>query len=129
MFYYTIRKNAPPLDIASTNLLTKFHKDWTINEASKVLTRNKTIAKHYMSKCQVNWTINVICRVLTRFYYSHIKKNALHLGRHAFQPNGTISNYIRPRYHWDMKNAPPPGYHGFQKSVRHFDSTHHVKPM
>ncbi|KAH3884575.1 hypothetical protein DPMN_008558 [Dreissena polymorpha] len=62
-FYYcNVRKNAPPLgshfvqaniiifeliqDIIETNLLTKFHDDWTINVAS---------------------------RVLTRFYYSHIK--------------------------------------------------------
>ncbi|KAH3850786.1 hypothetical protein DPMN_093259 [Dreissena polymorpha] len=48
-------KNAPPLgshvcqanvtlfkliqDIIGTNLLTKFHEDWTINAASRVLTR------------------------------------------------------------------------------------------
>ncbi|KAH3754123.1 hypothetical protein DPMN_188784 [Dreissena polymorpha] len=55
-FYYShIRKNAPPLgshvfqanvsifeliqDIVETNLLTKFHKDWKINEPSRELTR------------------------------------------------------------------------------------------
>ncbi|KAH3822585.1 hypothetical protein DPMN_124369 [Dreissena polymorpha] len=55
-FYYShIRKNAPTLgshvfqanvtnfefiqDIIETNLLTKFHEDWTINVASRVLTR------------------------------------------------------------------------------------------
>ncbi|KAH3845821.1 hypothetical protein DPMN_088111 [Dreissena polymorpha] len=55
-FYYNhIRKNVPPLgshvfqanvtifeliqDIIEFNLLTKFQKDWTINVASKVLTR------------------------------------------------------------------------------------------
>ena len=55
-FYYSrIRINAPPLgshvfeaniiifeliqDIIETNLLTKFHEDWTINVASRVLTR------------------------------------------------------------------------------------------
>ncbi|KAH3729567.1 hypothetical protein DPMN_055538 [Dreissena polymorpha] len=55
-FYYShIKKNAPPLgshvfqakvtifkliqDIFETNLLTKFHEDWTINVASRVLTR------------------------------------------------------------------------------------------
>ncbi|KAH3696135.1 hypothetical protein DPMN_083598 [Dreissena polymorpha] len=56
--YGHIRKNAPPLgslpcfsgkrkltifkliqDIIQTNLLTKFHEDWTINVASRVLTR------------------------------------------------------------------------------------------
>ncbi|KAH3883328.1 hypothetical protein DPMN_007282 [Dreissena polymorpha] len=55
-FYYShIRKNAPPLgshvlqsnstifeliqDIIETNLLTKFHEDWTINVVSRELTR------------------------------------------------------------------------------------------
>ncbi|KAH3831703.1 hypothetical protein DPMN_104973 [Dreissena polymorpha] len=55
-FYYShIRKNAPPFgshvfqanitifeliqDIIETNLLTKFHEDWTINVASRELTR------------------------------------------------------------------------------------------
>ncbi|KAH3727134.1 hypothetical protein DPMN_053059 [Dreissena polymorpha] len=55
-FYYShIKKNAPPLgsnvcqanitifeliqDIIETNLLTKFHEDWTINLASRELTR------------------------------------------------------------------------------------------
>ncbi|KAH3713532.1 hypothetical protein DPMN_073324 [Dreissena polymorpha] len=55
-FYYShIRKNAPPLgshvfqakvtifeliqDIIETILLTKFHEDWTINVASRELTR------------------------------------------------------------------------------------------
>ncbi|KAH3796144.1 hypothetical protein DPMN_149711 [Dreissena polymorpha] len=111
MFYYShIWKNAPPLgdhfhkdwtiNVASrvltrkmpcpcirTNLITKFHDNRTINVASRVLTR-----KNDLTKFQVNWTINVISRVLTRFYYSHVKKNAPHRGRHAFQPNGTISN-------------------------------------
>ncbi|KAH3826099.1 hypothetical protein DPMN_127992 [Dreissena polymorpha] len=55
-FYYShIRKNAPPLgshvfqanvtifelfqDIIETNLLTKFHEDWTKNVASRELTK------------------------------------------------------------------------------------------
>ncbi|KAH3865997.1 hypothetical protein DPMN_029045 [Dreissena polymorpha] len=57
-FYYShIRKNAPPLgshvfqanvtifkliqDIIKTNLLTKFHEDWTINVASRDARRTK----------------------------------------------------------------------------------------
>ncbi|KAH3698256.1 hypothetical protein DPMN_085775 [Dreissena polymorpha] len=60
-FYYShIRKNAPPLgshvfqanvtifeliqDIIETNLLTKFHADWTINVASRELTRQMLLA-------------------------------------------------------------------------------------
>ncbi|KAH3865870.1 hypothetical protein DPMN_028914 [Dreissena polymorpha] len=84
-FYYShIRKNVPPLgshvfqakdtifelikDISGMNLLTKFHEDQTINVAS---------------------------RVLTRFYYSHIRKNALPLGSHVFQANVTIFELIQ----------------------------------
>ncbi|KAH3700872.1 hypothetical protein DPMN_075853 [Dreissena polymorpha] len=60
-FYYSnIRKNAPPLgshvfqanitifeliqDIIETNLLTQFHEDWTINVASRELTRQMLTA-------------------------------------------------------------------------------------
>ncbi|KAH3804852.1 hypothetical protein DPMN_133144 [Dreissena polymorpha] len=43
---------------------------------------------------------NVTCRVQTRFYYSHIKKNALPEncpapGGHVFQPTGTIFELIQ----------------------------------
>ncbi|KAH3873121.1 hypothetical protein DPMN_036347 [Dreissena polymorpha] len=84
-FYYShIRKIAPPLgshvfqaniiifnliqDIIETNLLTKFHEDWTINVAS---------------------------RVLTRFYHSHIKKNAPPPGGHVFKATKTIFELIQ----------------------------------
>ncbi|KAH3741424.1 hypothetical protein DPMN_048149 [Dreissena polymorpha] len=50
------------------NLLTKFYEDQKINVAS---------------------------RVLTRFYYSHIRKNALPLGSHVFQANVTIFELIQ----------------------------------
>ncbi|KAH3734890.1 hypothetical protein DPMN_041341 [Dreissena polymorpha] len=131
-----IRKNAPPLgghvfqanekcltpgghvlkitgiifelvqDIIGMNLLIKFHEDWTINVAS---------------------------RVLTRFYYSHIRKNAPPLGSHVFQAKVTIIELIQDisgtnllsKFHEDWKinvasrvltrkNAPPPGGHVFQ---------------
>ncbi|KAH3734842.1 hypothetical protein DPMN_041292 [Dreissena polymorpha] len=69
-------KNAPPLgshvfqaniiifyhiqDIIQSNLLTKFHEDWTINVASRVLTRkNAPLLFHDDQK------INVTSRVLT----------------------------------------------------------------
>ncbi|KAH3861516.1 hypothetical protein DPMN_024446 [Dreissena polymorpha] len=95
-FYYShIRKNAPPLrshffqanimifeliqDIIETNLLTKFHEDWTINVASRVLTRfyYSHITKNappmvvmfgtnLLSKFHEDWTINVASRELTR---------------------------------------------------------------
>ncbi|KAH3734434.1 hypothetical protein DPMN_040874 [Dreissena polymorpha] len=145
-FYYShIRKNAPPLgshvfqanvtifkliqDINKTNLLTKFHEDWTINVAS---------------------------RVLTRFYYSHIRKNAPPPGRHVFQPTVIIFKlekcpapwqpcFSSKGYHFELiqdiigtnllskfhedrkinvasrgltrKNAPPHGSHVFQANT------------
>ncbi|KAH3889827.1 hypothetical protein DPMN_013891 [Dreissena polymorpha] len=103
-FYYShIRKNAPPFgshvfqaniiifklnqDIIATNLLTKFHEDWTINVVSRVLTRKnaphpgghvceatKTIFKliqdiigtHILTKFHDDRKINVTSRMLTR---------------------------------------------------------------
>ncbi|KAH3892938.1 hypothetical protein DPMN_017074 [Dreissena polymorpha] len=124
----SIEKNAPPpgglvfqpkgiifelvQDIIGMNLLIKFHEDWTINLAS---------------------------RVLTRFYYSHIRKNAPPLGSHVFQAKVTIFKLIQDiigtnlltKFHEDRninmasrvltrfynshirKNAPPPGGHVF----------------
>ncbi|KAH3838111.1 hypothetical protein DPMN_111517 [Dreissena polymorpha] len=76
------KKNAPPLgshvfqanvtifdliqDIIETNLLTKFHEDWTINVAS---------------------------RVLTRFYYSHLRKTAPPPGGHFHDNWAKIVTY------------------------------------
>ncbi|KAH3785061.1 hypothetical protein DPMN_163144 [Dreissena polymorpha] len=121
-FYYShIMKNAPPLhshvfqeniiifeliqDIIGTfiyYLLTKFHEDWTINVASRVLTRKNApplfyddriinvasrvltrknapppwwpyiIGMNLLTEFHEDWTINGASRVLTRFCYSHI---------------------------------------------------------
>ncbi|KAH3882091.1 hypothetical protein DPMN_006022 [Dreissena polymorpha] len=54
-------------DIIGMNLLTKFHEDWILNVAS---------------------------RMLTRFYYSHIEKNAPPPGSHVLQPTGIIFKLI-----------------------------------
>ncbi|KAH3730074.1 hypothetical protein DPMN_056053 [Dreissena polymorpha] len=141
-FYYShIWKNAPPLgshffqaniiifeliqDIIETNLLTKFHEDWTINVASRVLTRKNApplfhddrkinvtsrvltkkiapplwwpyiIGMNLLTEFHEDRTINVASRVLTRFYYSHIRKNAPPLGSHVFQANVTIFELIQ----------------------------------
>ncbi|KAH3861349.1 hypothetical protein DPMN_024276 [Dreissena polymorpha] len=100
-----IRKNALPLgghvfqanvtifefiqDIIKTNLLTKFHEDWTINVASREKCPapwqpcfqptgiifelvQDIIGMNLLTKFHEDWTINVASRVLTRFYYSHI---------------------------------------------------------
>ncbi|KAH3706604.1 hypothetical protein DPMN_065992 [Dreissena polymorpha] len=75
----TLEKNTPPHDIIGTNLLRKFHKDQTINVASRVLT--STLKKdapptRFSSKWTIfqvvpdiifqnDRTINVASRVLT----------------------------------------------------------------
>jgi len=139
-FYYShIRKTATPpgshvfqptgtifklvQDIIRTNVLTKFHEDWTINVTSRVLTRfyyshiRKTapplgghvfhptetifelvqdfIGTHVPTKFHEDWTKNVTSRVLTRFYYSHIRKTATPPGSHVFQPTGTIFELVQ----------------------------------
>ncbi|KAH3844351.1 hypothetical protein DPMN_086609 [Dreissena polymorpha] len=90
MFYYShIRKNAPPSSghvfqpkgiifklvqyIIGMNLLTKVHEDWTINVAS---------------------------RMLTRFYYM---KNAPPLGSHVFQTKISFGTNLLTKFHEDRK--------------------------
>ncbi|KAH3890285.1 hypothetical protein DPMN_014361 [Dreissena polymorpha] len=93
-------------NIIGTNLLTKFHEDWKINVASRVLTRKNApppsshvfqptgiifklfqdiIGMNLLTKFHEDRTVNVAPGVLTRFYYSHIRKNAPPLGSHFFQ--------------------------------------------
>ncbi|KAH3869518.1 hypothetical protein DPMN_032687 [Dreissena polymorpha] len=104
-FYYShsyIRKNAPPLgshvfqanvtifkliqDIIETNLLTKFHDDWTINVAFRVFTRKNAppLGSHVFHANK----INVASRVLTR-------KTASPPGGHVFSPIWTIFELVR----------------------------------
>ncbi|KAH3802278.1 hypothetical protein DPMN_155951 [Dreissena polymorpha] len=93
------RKNAPTpsghVYIIRTNLLTKFHD---------------------------NWTMNVVSRVFTRFYYSYIKINAPPPCRPCFSTNHIIGTNLLTKFHEDRtinvayrvltrKNAPPPGGH------------------
>ncbi|KAH3891930.1 hypothetical protein DPMN_016040 [Dreissena polymorpha] len=102
--------------ISGTNLLSKFHEDRKINVASRVLTRKNAlppgghvfqptgiifelvqdiIGMNHLNKFYENQTITVSSRVLTRFYYSHIRKNALPLGSHVLQANVTIFKLIQ----------------------------------
>ncbi|KAH3774528.1 hypothetical protein DPMN_175910 [Dreissena polymorpha] len=164
-FYYShIRKNAPPLgshvfqsnvtifeliqNINKTNLLTKFHEDWTINVASRVKNAQPLgshvfqakvtifeliqdiIGTNLLSKFHEDRKINVASRVLTR-------KNAPPPGGHVFQPTGIIFKLIEDiirmniltKFHEDqtinvasrVKNAPPLGSHVFQANVTIFE--------
>ncbi|KAH3696329.1 hypothetical protein DPMN_083792 [Dreissena polymorpha] len=81
-----------------------------------------------------DWTINVASRVLSRFYYSHEKCPAP--GGHVFQPTGIIFELVQDiigmnlltKFHVDqtinvtfrVKNAPPHGSHVFQANVTNF---------
>ncbi|KAH3852548.1 hypothetical protein DPMN_095059 [Dreissena polymorpha] len=115
---WPLEKNAPSLgshvfqakviifeliqDIIETNLRRKFHEDWKINVAS---------------------------RVLTRFIYSHIRKNAPPPGGHVFQPTNIIRMNLLTKFHEDqtinvasrVKNAPPLGRRVFQANVTIFE--------
>ncbi|KAH3887443.1 hypothetical protein DPMN_011460 [Dreissena polymorpha] len=164
-FYYShIRKKAPPLgshflqaniimfkliqDIIETNLQTKFHEDWTINVASRVLTSptpgghvfkaTKTIFEliqdiigtNLLTKFHDDLKMNVTSRVLTR-------KIAPLRGGHVFQPTAIIFELFQDiigmnlltEFHDDrninvdsiVKNDPPLGGHVFQANFTMFE--------
>ncbi|KAH3836000.1 hypothetical protein DPMN_109369 [Dreissena polymorpha] len=89
--------------INGTNVLTKLHKDQTINVASRVFTRQnvddvrrttdhgqKAITKAHHE--HVVLRTNVLTKVLTRFYYSHKKINSRPPGCHVFNRPEPFSN-------------------------------------
>ncbi|KAH3792018.1 hypothetical protein DPMN_145507 [Dreissena polymorpha] len=111
---WPLKKNAPPpdgndcqptgilfklvQDIIVMNLLTKFHEDWTINVAYRVLTifyYSKYAPPHgshvFQAMFHEDRKIIVASRVLTRFYYSRIRKNAPPHWRKCFSPIWTTS--------------------------------------
>ncbi|KAH3838584.1 hypothetical protein DPMN_111992 [Dreissena polymorpha] len=122
-------------DFIETNLLTKFHEDWTINVASRVLTRcpapgghvfkaTKTIFEliqdiigtNLLTKFHDDQKINVTSRVFTRkapplWWQYIIGMNLLT----EFHEDRTIKVASR------VKNAPPLGGHVFQANVTIFE--------
>ncbi|KAH3890592.1 hypothetical protein DPMN_014677 [Dreissena polymorpha] len=89
-------------DIIGTNLLTKFHKDWKINVASREKCPapwghvfqptgiifnlvQDIIGMNLLTKFHEDWTINVASRM----------KNAPPLGSHVFHANVTIFKLIQ----------------------------------
>ncbi|KAH3854854.1 hypothetical protein DPMN_097412 [Dreissena polymorpha] len=144
-FYYSrIRKNAPPLgshvfqaniiifeliqDIIETNLMTKFHEDWTINVASRVLTSahaqkipnaNNNIQLVYKEKCPApaghtnfhdDRKINVTSRVLTSGHAFLPIRTIFGLNRHIQQTH-VLTKFHE---HWTknvtsrLENSPAP---------------------
>ncbi|KAH3861007.1 hypothetical protein DPMN_023933 [Dreissena polymorpha] len=111
--YSHIRKNVLPLGshvfqaniaifeliqyIIETNLLTKFHEYWTINVASRVLTR-QLLTPHDRQKAITKAHHEHITRALTRFYYSHRWKKAPPKAAMFFNRPKLFSNSERPRY-------------------------------
>ncbi|KAH3828231.1 hypothetical protein DPMN_130184 [Dreissena polymorpha] len=87
-------------DIISTHILTKFHRHWTTNVTSSVITRKtgpppgshvfqqtRTIFKLIRDMFHEDWTINVTSRVFKR-------KTATTTGGHVFHSTGTIFELV-----------------------------------
>ncbi|KAH3730132.1 hypothetical protein DPMN_056113 [Dreissena polymorpha] len=104
--------------IQETNVLTKFHEDWTKNVTS---------------------------RAFTCFHYIHIEKTAPPPGSHVFSPIWTILELVRDinetniltKFHDDWakivtsrvftrNTAPPPGDHVFQWTENIFELNQHI---
>ncbi|KAH3861109.1 hypothetical protein DPMN_024037 [Dreissena polymorpha] len=115
-------KNAPPLG-SHTKLFTKFHEDWTMNVASRVLTR-KNAPPSGGHVFQANVTIFELIQDIigTKKSFDEVslrlenKKNAPPPGGHVFQANVTIFELIQDIIGTNLltkvltsKNASTPG--------------------
>ncbi|KAH3878119.1 hypothetical protein DPMN_002003 [Dreissena polymorpha] len=119
----------PTSYIIGTNLLTKFHEDWKINVASRVLTRKTAPPPgshtNLLTKFYEDRKINVASKV----------KNAPTPSGHVFQPTSIILELVQDiigmnlltKFHEDWtinvasrKNAPPLDSHVFQAKVTIF---------
>ncbi|KAH3886672.1 hypothetical protein DPMN_010684 [Dreissena polymorpha] len=124
-----------------TNLLTKFHEDWTINVASRVLTRKN--ARPW-------WPYVIVTNLLTKFHDDrkiNVTSRPCPGGGHVFQPTGiifelaqdiigmncltefhdnqtiTVASRVLTRFYYShiRKNAPPLGSKVFQANVTIFE--------
>ncbi|KAH3711205.1 hypothetical protein DPMN_070707 [Dreissena polymorpha] len=151
------RENAPPLgshvfqanttifklirDIIKTNLLIKFHKDWTINVSSSLLTmKNTPPPGGYVFEATETIFI-LITHPRYHWEKSSDQGNAPPPGGHVFQPTGIIFKLVQDiigmnlltRFHEDkainvasIKNAPPLGSHTKLRTKFHEDWTINV---
>ncbi|KAH3805123.1 hypothetical protein DPMN_133420 [Dreissena polymorpha] len=121
--YSHIRKNAPPLgshvfqanvtifkliqDIIQTNLLTKFHEDWTINVASRVLT-SKTAPPPGGHVFSPIWSIFEVVRdinetnVLTKFHDDWAKIVTSSVFTSFVLNRGIIGTNVLTKFHEDQ---------------------------
>ncbi|KAH3847596.1 hypothetical protein DPMN_089923 [Dreissena polymorpha] len=91
-------------NIIETNLLTKFHENWTINVASRV--KNAPPLTNLLTKFHDDRKINVTSRVLTR--------------KNAPPPGGNSHEDWTINVASSVKNAPPLDNHVFQAKVTIF---------
>ncbi|KAH3736025.1 hypothetical protein DPMN_042585, partial [Dreissena polymorpha] len=132
------RKTDPPHwrpYLIGTNVLTKFHEDWTKNVTPRPYKENHVfqptrtifelvqviIRTHVLTKFHEDWTINVASSMFTR-------KTATPPGSHVFQPTATIFVLKILLGHINVasrvftrKTAMPPGGHVFQPTGTIFE--------
>ncbi|KAH3846796.1 hypothetical protein DPMN_089103 [Dreissena polymorpha] len=85
---------------SKTNVLTKFHKDWTTNVTSRVLTGKnnppswRLFLTNVLTKFHEDWTINLTSRPY--------KETAMHPGSHYFQiVQDIIGTHVLTKFHED----------------------------
>ncbi|KAH3864628.1 hypothetical protein DPMN_027651 [Dreissena polymorpha] len=163
-FYYShIRKNAPPLgshffqaniiifeliqDIIAINLLTKFHEDWTINVASRVIYSHirknaPPLVAMFLKQPKPFSNSSKVCigtNLLTKFHEDrkiNVTSRPRSRGGHVFQPTGIIFELVQDiigmnlltKFHEDRTinvasrvKKMPLGSHVFQANVTIFE--------
>ncbi|KAH3695126.1 hypothetical protein DPMN_082582 [Dreissena polymorpha] len=122
-------------NIHKTNVLTKFHDDWTNNVTSRVFTSFFLLYKYkekdppgghetnVLTKFHKAWAKNVSYRLFTCFHYIHIENTAQTPGGHEthvltkchedWTKNITSRVFTCFHYIHIEKTAPPPGGHVF----------------
>ncbi|KAH3884845.1 hypothetical protein DPMN_008830 [Dreissena polymorpha] len=82
-------------DIIGTNLQTKFHDDWKINESSQVLTRKNALLPggHVFQPTGIIFQLVQYIIGMNRLTKVFTRKNALPLGSHVFQANTNIFDW------------------------------------
>ncbi|KAH3844332.1 hypothetical protein DPMN_086590 [Dreissena polymorpha] len=132
-------------ELIGTNLLTKFHDDWTINMASRVLTRKNAtppwqpcfpangtifeliqdiIGTNLVIKFHDDRTINVASKQYIKLIQDIIVTNLLpkfHEDRKINVASIVLTRKKMPRPLAAMKNAPPLGSHVFQANITIFE--------
>ncbi|KAH3816872.1 hypothetical protein DPMN_118397 [Dreissena polymorpha] len=103
--------------IHKTNVLTKFHDDWTENVTSRRPPPPGGHETNVLTKFHKDWAKNVSYRLFTCFHY--IQKTAPPPGGHVFQMFTTILKLVRDIHITNAKNMTsrvkktPPGGHVF----------------